>query len=82
MNNIAVNKRLVTLTPEEIAHAYERVFNNDDGRLVLQDLINRFCPSVPDVAEDVVVDPYRAMINIGKRSVMFHIENQLIPEDK
>lgn len=81
MNNLAVQKRLESLAPEDIARTYKRIFESDDGRLILQDLTNRFNPPVPAVPEDMPVDPYRLAINEGKRSVVFHIEGQLLPEE-
>lgn len=81
MNDIAVQKKLETLTAEDIANLYKKVFTSQEGLLVLQDLTNRFNPNVPAVPEDMAIDPYRLCMNEGRRTVIFHIETNLLPED-
>jgi hypothetical protein len=77
---MSVQDKLITLSPEEISNLYKKVFTSAEGQLVLQDLTNRFNPQVPAVPEDIAVDVYRLCINEGRRSVMFHISTQLLPE--
>jgi hypothetical protein len=76
-----LNDKLETLNQMEIARLYKKVFDSAEGKLVLQDLTNRFNPQVPAVFEDVQIDPYRLVMNEGKRSVMFHISSQIEAED-
>jgi hypothetical protein len=74
---MSLQDKLEKLNGYEISQLYKKVFDGEEGKLVLHDLTNRFNPTCPDVPEDDKVDPYRAMINIGKRSVMFHIQSNL-----
>lgn len=66
-------KKLMTLDEERIAALYKRVFNTDDGQLVLEDLKQRGFEYVPSFAGD----PYHSAFNEGKRAVVIHIQTQL-----
>lgn len=76
-----IQDKLETLSPIEIASLYKKVFSSEEGKIVLQDMSNRFNPTCPDCPEDMQVDPYRTHINVGKRSVLFHIGSQLEMRD-
>ena len=46
-----IQNKLEEYTPEQLDQLYVRVFNTDDGELILKDLANRFYVDVPTVGE-------------------------------
>lgn len=62
---------------EAIQRLYMRVFNTDDGKLVLEDIGNRCFKHIPSTEDHC--DPYLTIKNEGKRSVILHIETNLKP---
>lgn len=69
--------KLEDMSVQELNNTYKKVFSSIEGKLVLEDLGNRFNPQVPAVFEDAIIDPYRLAMNEGKRSVIFHIKARM-----
>jgi hypothetical protein len=74
-----LSRRLETLTEEELSRIYMEVFNTDNGKLVIEDLKNRCFAEISTITEGSLVDPYLAIRNEGRRSVLLHILTQLKP---
>jgi hypothetical protein len=66
---------------EKLIELYHRVFNTDDGRLVIQDLKNRSFAYISTVPLEGQVDMARVVFNEGKRSVVLHIETFTKPKE-
>jgi len=64
---------------KEIVRAYQEIFLNQNGKLVLKDLRKLAKLNVTEVPLDSLgrIDPYEVMRNEGKRAVLVHIEKQL-----
>jgi len=71
-----LQSKILTLTEEDLKALYGRVFNNDDGLLVLEDLRNRCFSKVSTVGEGGV-DGAKVLVNEGRRQVVLHIETML-----
>jgi hypothetical protein len=74
-NRTDLDKVLKTLTAEKLSELYMRIFNTDDGELLLQDLKNRCFAFIPSVS----IDSHQTYFNEGMRSVVLHIDSQLLP---
>ena len=73
---IALNKTLEKIGDEEnLTALYMRVFNTDDGKLVLQDLKKRAFYYVPTYQGD----EGQSKINEGMRLMVVNIESRLLP---
>ena len=73
---IALNKTLAKIGDEEnLTALYMRVFNTDDGKLVLQDLKNRAFFYLPTYQGD----DRQGLINEGMRLAVVNIESRLLP---
>lgn len=74
----ALTRILSELNEDQLKELYMRVFNNDDGRLVLEDLRNRCFSYMPTTtgAKDV----NDILLNEGSRRVVLNIETQLEPK--
>ena len=64
---------------KEVVRAYQEIFLNQNGKLVLKDLRKLAKLNVAEVPLDSLgrIDPYEVMRNEGKRAVLVHIEKQL-----
>jgi hypothetical protein len=65
------------MTPEEIRASYKQVFNTNDGKIVLDDLIRRFHVASPVFS----ADPYETAFRDGQRCAVLFL-NQQIRETK
>ena len=66
-------KRLSELNPKELSQVYKNVFENDEeGRLVMEDLKGRFFEYIPA----------SNMTEVGSENVLKHIKNMLNPIDE
>jgi hypothetical protein len=75
-----LTKVLEGLDETQLASVYMRVFNTDDGKLVLADLANRCFDEVSTIPEGAV-DPFNAVRNEGRRSVLLYVRTMLKPHD-
>lgn len=57
---------------KQIQAAYRNLFNTPDGKVVLQDLDQKFNGSLLKKTEGLV-DPNASLVAIGKREVIVHI---------
>ena len=72
----ALQKKLIEIGDgDNLSRLYMRVFNTDDGRLVLQDLKNR-CYFYAQAYEG---DEIKGHENEGKRLAVVSIESRLLP---
>ena len=69
-------RKLSELTPEQTNELYMRVFNSDDGQLVLEDLRQRCFYYVPTIDQSQL----KTGFNEGSRSVVLNIEARLRAE--
>jgi len=72
------NKSLIELQKldeDGIARLYMRVFNTDDGRLVLEDLRQRCFMYIPTFSDNAILMAQKE----GMRSVVLSIETRLRP---
>jgi len=74
-------RKLESLTEDELSQVYMRVFNTDDGLLVLEDLKNRCFAEISTIPESNSIDPFTTVRNEGRRSVLLHILTQLKPQE-
>ena len=82
MQNKNLTNVLKTLTPDDLHRLYMRVFNCDDGALVLQDLRNRSFYSTPTINYEGLNDAHAVGYREGMRGLTGHIEAMLtIPEE-
>ena len=68
------DEKLQTMLPVEVAKLYQKLFCTVEGKLVLQDLKNRCFFDVSTYNGD----PNDTIKNEGMRSVVLHINNQII----
>jgi len=68
-------KKLLTLTDEQLSQVYMRVFNSDDGQLVLEDLRQRCFNYISTIADT----DRETFANEGKRTIVLMIETRLQP---
>ena len=65
--------KLNTLDMEAVANLYKRLFNSEEGQLVLEDLKNCcFCKITSFTWHDSEIN-----FNEGKRAVVLHIESMI-----
>jgi hypothetical protein len=76
MDRTTRNKILQELGDEELRALYARVFNTDDGQLVLEDLRNRCFIYIPTIANT----DRDTFSNEGKRAIVLTIESRLLPK--
>lgn len=79
MMNVELQNKLAQLDAQQLDALYMRVFNTDDGQLVLEDLRNRasyFMPSYE--TQHSAIDPYRTHVNEGGRAIVMSIETRLL----
>lgn len=72
-------EKLAVMGDEELHHLYSRVFDTVEGRLVLEHLKLACFYYVPSFDEHTGNQPFSAIFNEGKRSIVLHIETQLLP---
>lgn len=73
-------KELEKMDAEALSRLYMRVFNSDDGMLILEDLKNRCYAKISTISIDSHnIDPLRVAFNEGMRSVLLMIETRLQP---
>lgn len=77
MMDLALQRKLTELEAHQIAEIYCQVFNTDAGRLILEDLRNRCF--VYDSSFKYGYAEQDVCFHEGMRSVMLHIETQLLP---
>lgn len=77
---LAIRKRLNEMTSQELSRVYMNVFNTDEGQMVLEDLRNRCYAKASTVEHQGNIDPFTVLRNEGMRSVLLHLETQLLPE--
>ena len=78
-----LQKKLTTLSVEELESIYRQVFTTDAGKLVLEDLRNRanyFVPSFSDRGKQS--DPFVCIFNEGSRAIVLTIESRINSEPK
>lgn len=75
----AIRKRLEEMSSEELSRVYMNLFNTDEGQLVLEDLRNRAFVKVSTLPEHGPMCAMTAARNEGRRSMILHIETQLLP---
>jgi hypothetical protein len=73
-----LTKVLEGLDETQLSGVYMRVFNSEDGKLVLCDLANRCFEEISTIPEGPI-DPFNTVRNEGRRSVLLHIKTQLNP---
>lgn len=66
-------KKLMGLSEEELATLYKQLFNNDTGKLVLEDLRNRCFVKTSTANESA----YKTFLCEGMRSVCLYIETNI-----
>jgi len=64
-----------------LSELYRRVFDTDDGKLILEDLRLRAYAYDSTISDVGMVDPYRACINEGARQILLTIENRIRGEE-
>ena len=60
---------------QELMQAYKRLFQTDDGKMILEDL-ERFCGFLK-TSTNVQWNPYQTMFSEGKRRVFLRIDSML-----
>jgi hypothetical protein len=63
-----------------LCEAYERLFNTEDGKLVLADLERRGC--INETTYDPAAKPEHTIFNEGRRSIVLHVRYAMRPETR
>ena len=63
-----------------LCEAYERLFNTEDGKLVLADLERRAC--INDTTYDPTAKLEHTIFNEGRRSIVLHVRYVMRPETR
>ena len=79
MDSQALTKTLSKLNELELHSLYKRVFDTEDGALIIQDLKNRFYYDVPTITYGGANDPMAVGLKEGMRTAVIHIETLLKP---
>jgi hypothetical protein len=82
-----IEKKVLTMSSDELSQAYKTVFGSPDANIVLEDLKNRCYVKVSSAwpnTDAPVNDALTTYINEGMRALYLYIENQINyePEQK
>ena len=76
MRDLKAQEKLTRISEEQLAELYKQVFTTDAAQVVLEDLRNRCFFFEPSYSGNKEFTDF----NEGKRSVILHIETQLLPK--